>query len=227
MFPLYDESAPLLRPPYVTLFLITINVLIFIIILLSGDLEAFFLRYGTIPEHILRGENLFTLFTSMFLHAGFIHLIGNMWFLWLFGDNLEDNLGRIRFLVFYLIVGIIANIFHVFTVSSGQAGIPVVGASGAISGLLGGYLVLFPKSRIRAFMVVFYRPYLFSIPAFLYIAIWFLYQLIYQLLYIGIYTSIAYMAHIGGFISGMVLIFFFRREIIREDYVSRYSRSSP
>ena len=223
MIPLYDESAPSLRPPYVTLLLITINVLMFIIILLSGDLEAFFLRYGTIPERILRGENLFTLFTSIFLHAGFIHLIGNMWFLWLFGDNLEDNMGRMRFLVFYLIVGIIANIFHVFTVSPGQAGIPAVGASGAISGLLGGYLVLFPKNRIRAFMVVFYRPFLFSIPAFLYMAIWFLYQL----LYIGVSTSIAYMAHIGGFISGMVLIFFFRRKIIRKDYVFRFTRSSP
>jgi len=215
MIPLYDESALSLKPPYVTLSLIGINVLVFMIMLFSGNWESFLLKYGVIPKYIWQGENILTLFTAIFLHAGFFHLLGNMWFLWLFGDNLENNMGRMRFLVFYLLTGVIGNIIHVLIAPFKQFTIPAVGASGAISGLLGGYLVLFPKNKIKAFMMVFYRPYFFSIPAFLYIGIWFFYQL----LYIGAPISIAYMAHIGGFISGIILVFFFRRKIIKKDYI--------
>ena len=150
----------------------------------------------------------------MFIHGGILHLIGNMWFLWIFGDNVEDNLGPGRFLLFYLAVGIIAGIFHVFSVSSAHWNVPVVGASGAISGVLGGYVVLFPKHRIKAFMLFLFRPYFFFVPAYIYVAIWFLYQL----LYIGIPTAVAYTAHIGGFIGGMILILLLRRKIIRKDY---------
>ena len=106
MFPLYDESALKLKPPYVTLFLIFINVSISVFIFLEGNLEEVIFKYGTTPSQILEGRALFTPFTSLFIHAGFIHLIGNMWFLWLFGDNVEHNLGKIRFFIFYLLVGL-------------------------------------------------------------------------------------------------------------------------
>jgi membrane associated rhomboid family serine protease len=206
MLPLYDESAPSIRPPYVTIGLIFLNFLIFI--LFYNNLELAILNYGTIPNQIMKGQGLGTLLTSMFFHAGILHLIGNMWFLWLFGDNVEHRLGKLRFIIFYLLVGILAGLFHVFFAPSGQMDLPVVGASGAISGLLGAYLVLFPRNKIRALMFLYFRPFLFNVPAFVYVGIWFLYQL----LEIGIPTSIAYMAHLGGFVSGMVLVLFLRKK---------------
>lgn len=202
MFPLYDESAPTLKTPYLTIFLIFLNVFIFGLTFFSESFNEIVFRYGLIPEKILDGENLKTLVTSMFLHGGFLHLIGNMWFLWIFGDNIENKLGKIKFLIFYLLVGILATLFHIFLISPEQKNLPVIGASGAISGLLGGYLILFPKNRIRAFFLFFFQPIFFYLPAFLYIGIWFLYQLE----GVGTPTSIAYLAHIGGFLSGAVLI---------------------
>ncbi len=211
MFPLYDKSAPRLKPPYVTLALIFINVLVFIFVFFSGNFEEIIFQYGTIPSQILEGERLFTLFTSIFLHAGILHLVGNMWFLWIFGDNIEYNLGKIKFLIFYLAVGIFASLFHVFGAPAAQAGIPAIGASGAISGVLGSYVILYPKNRIRAFIIIFFHPILFWVPAYLYVGAWFFYQLA----YIGQPTSIAYLAHIGGFISGIILILLLRRKGIR------------
>ena len=208
MFPLYDQSIKSQRPPYLTIFLITANVAIFLFTFFSPNFDQIIQEYGTVPSQILKGENLSTLFTSMFLHAGFLHLIGNMWFLWLFGDNVEHDLGKIRFLIFYFIAGIIASLIHVFSVSPRELNIPTIGASGAISGLLGGYVILFPKNKIRAFMMLYFRPILFDVPAFFYVGVWFLYQL----LYVGTPTSVAYMAHIGGFIAGMVLVLFLKRK---------------
>lgn len=208
MFPLYDQSARSQKPPYLTIFLIIANVLIFLVTFFSPDFDQIVQEYGAIPNQILKGENLSTLLTSTFLHAGFLHLIGNMWFLWLFGDNVEHNLGKIRFIIFYLLVGVLASMVHVFAAPAAHMNIPTVGASGAISGLLGGYVVLFPQNKIRAFMTVFFRPILFDVPAFIYVGTWFLYQL----LYIGAPTSIAYMAHIGGFIMGAILILLLRRK---------------
>lgn len=214
MIPLYDESAPGLRPPYITITLIIINTLIFFWIFFFTNFEKIIFQYGMIPNLIWQGKGLITLFTSMFLHAGFIHLAGNMWFLWLFGDNLEDQLGKIRYIIFYLLTGIIASIVHVLSATGTMSIIPAVGASGAISGLLGGYIVLFPKNKIRAFIIIVFRPILFNVSAYVYIVIWF----IYQLLYMGQPTSIAYMAHIGGFISGIFLVLLFKRNIIRQDF---------
>lgn len=214
MLPLYDESAPSLRPPYITLGLIFVNVLIFGVTFLNSDFEAVILKYGMTPNQLLKGEGLLTLLTSMFLHGGILHLIANMWFLWLFGDNVEHNLGAIRFIIFYLMAGIIASIIHIYAAPLEQLNLPVIGASGAISGLLGGYLVLFPKNRIRALMMIYFRPFLFYVPAYFYVGVWFLYQLI----GIGSPTTIAYMAHIGGFIGGIILILFFGRKITRKDY---------
>jgi len=215
MFPLYDESAPRTKQPFLTLSFIFINVLIFLTCILSDNFEAIIYEFGLIPEKILQGEHFFTFFSSMFLHADLLHLIGNMWFLWLFGDNLEHNLGGLRFLIFYFLVGIIASLVHIFTVSPQEAVLPVIGASGAISGILGGYVVLFPRNKIRAFVMGYFRPYFFSVPAWFYAFVWFFYQV----LYAGTLTSIAYTAHIGGFIGGMILILFFKRKIKRKDYL--------
>lgn len=214
MIPLYDEAAPALKPPYLTLVLILINVLIFAFVFLSTDFENIILKYGAIPSQVFQGKGFLTLLTSMFLHGGIIHLLGNMWFLWLFGDNVEYNLGPVRFIIFYLGAGLIAALIHVLAAPSEHLNIPMVGASGAISGLLGGYVTLFPRNKIRVFILLLFRPLLFSLPAALYVGIWFFYQL----LYIGAPTSIAYAAHIGGFVGGIILILLLKRGLVRKDY---------
>lgn len=148
-----------------------------------------------------------TLLTSMFMHGGFAHLLGNMLFLWIFGDNIENALGRFRYLIFYLVCGLIASLAHVFATVAfgGNQDIPSLGASGAISGVLGGYLVLFPKRRVKVFL---FRM-LTEVPAIVAIGLWFVFQLINGL---GVFGSgsqeggVAYAAHIGGFIAGLVLI---------------------
>jgi len=214
MFPLYDESFPSRKLPYITIFLIFLNVFIFIFTYFSPNFEEIILKYGAIPARILKGEAIPTLITSMFLHEGFLHLIGNMWFLWLFGDNVEQNLGKIKFLFFYFLCGILAGLSHILLVSGKEAMLPVIGASGAISGVLGGYLILYPKNKIRAFFMLYFRPVIFSVPAYFYIGIWFLYQF----LSIGVPSPVAYFAHIGGFIAGMVFVLLLRKKVIKKDY---------
>jgi len=211
MFPLYDESHKYRKPPYLTITIIAINILISVFTFFFINLEEFdkiVFNYGAIPSQITTGENLVSLLTSMFLHAGIAHLIGNMWFLWVFGDNIEHSLGKVKFIIFYFLTGIIASLIHIYTSPLEYRVIPTIGASGAISGLLGGYVVLFPRNRIRAFIMLYFRPILFYVPAFIYVGIWFLYQI----LYMGAPTMIAYMAHIGGFVAGMVLVKLFQRK---------------
>ena len=215
MFPLYDESVPSRKLPFLTISLIVINIFIFLFTYFSPDFERIIFEYGAIPAQILEGKSFPTLITSTFLHAGFLHLLGNMWFLWLFGDNVEHSLGKIKFIIFYLLCGILAGIFHIFLVTIQDINIPVIGASGAISGLLGGYLILYPKNKIRALFVLFFRPFIFSVPAFFYIGVWFLFQF----LSVGELSSIAYFAHIGGFISGMIIILLLRRKVKRRNYL--------
>jgi hypothetical protein len=214
MFPLYDESFYSRKLPYITILLIFLNVFIFLITYLGPDFEKAVFEYGTVPSQILKGEGVFTLITSMFLHAGFLHLIGNMWFLWIFGDNVEHNLGKMKFVIFYFLCGVLAGLFHIFLASGAELNIPTIGASGAISGLLGGYLILYPKNKIRAFFLVLLTPIIFSVPAFFYIGIWFLYQF----LSAGTPSSVAYFAHIGGFVAGMILVLLLRKKIIRKGY---------
>lgn len=203
MFPLYDESRASNKIPWVTILLIIVNVALFLISF--ANLDQFIEVFGLVPEEFLTGENRLGILTSMFLHAGFGHLLGNMWFLWVFGDNLERHLGKFKFLVFYLLCGICSGL--IYCLLAVDKTIPVIGASGAISGVLGGYLVCFPKNKIRALVPVFYFIHILSIPAFIYLGIWFLYQF----LYMNVDPFIAYWGHIGGFISGMILILFFRK----------------
>jgi membrane associated rhomboid family serine protease len=213
MLPLYDEDLPSLTPPYVTVALIFINILIFAAISFSSQLIDYISKYGIIPKVILGGGGFLTLFTSLFLHRDLIHLIENMWVLWIFGDNLENNLGHWRYLLFYILVGLIAGITHVLVAPSGILSMPVIGASGAISGVMGGYIILFPKNKIKALLLYI----LISVPAFIYIGIWFFYQLRYT----NTLTSIAYTAHIGGFIAGILLILIFKRQITKKDYIQK------
>lgn len=199
MIPLYDESYPSSETPFVTIGLIILNVLSFVFLVFAANPDSLIYEHGLIPAQVKQGKALFTFITSMFLHGSLGHLIGNMWFLWLFGDNIENHLGHFKFLVFYLSLGVMSELAHILFVSAGQMNLPIIGASGAVSGLLGSYIYLFPENKIRAFMIFIFRPMFFSIPAFVYIGIWF----IYQLLYAGTPSVIAYSAHIGGFITGL------------------------
>jgi membrane associated rhomboid family serine protease len=158
-------------------------------------------------------------FTSMFMHGGFGHLIGNMWSLWIFGDNIEDQMGSFRYIVFYLLSGLLAAITH--CLSDPNAAVPVVGASGAIAGVMGAYLFLFPRARIKMFTLLIFYPLFFEIPAVVFIVIWFLGQLL------SVTSSfvdgaagqevggIAFYAHIGGFVAGALLLPFFRKRSAR------------
>lgn len=206
MFPIRDHN-PSERTPYVTYMLIIINVVIFLMMLpASGDeykLAAFYNDFATIPAFIAEGQNLHTVLTSMFLHAGWFHLAGNMLFLWIFGDNLEDSFGHIPFLIFYLLCGLAADFAHIIT-DLGSL-VPTVGASGAIAGVMGGYLLLFPKARVDVifFFLVFFKR--FTIPAWIVLIIWFGLQIFNG---VGADLSgggVAYGAHIGGFIAGFLL----------------------
>lgn len=208
MFPIRDHN-PSGRIPYVTYLLMVANIVIFISYVgLFNDpraLNAFFNVYAAIPARITSGDGMMTLVTSMFLHGGWMHLAGNMLFLWIFGDNIEDEMGHVPYLGFYLLSGIAAGLIQV--VASPYSGIPTVGASGAIAGVMGSYLLLFPKARvdILLILIVFFR--VFPIPAWILLAVWFGMQFIGGLgadLEAG---GVAYWAHAGGFVAGLLLTF--------------------
>jgi membrane associated rhomboid family serine protease len=160
-------------------------------------------KYGLVPNAVLYGNQIYTFFTSMFLHADLIHLGGNMLFLYVFGDNVEDTFGHFRYLFFYLLSGIAASLLHIFTVINtfGQS-IPTIGASGAIAGVLGAYLVLYPRSRILTIVFVFWIT-IVAIPAVIFLGLWFAYQFLYGTM-AGPGGGVAYWAHIGGFVTGIV-----------------------
>ena len=197
MFPLKDEN-PMRTKPILTLILITLNASIFIYSYFSGSFDQIVDSYGMKPAEVLSGRQLHTLFTSMFLHGGFLHLIGNMWYFWIFGDNIEDICGWRRFLLFYLASGLVASLVYAFSAPSSM--VPTIGASGAISGVLGAYVVLYPRARVYTLVGYF----LVMVPAIFILGFWFVLQLLY--LYIGEMAGVAYWAHIGGFIAGALLI---------------------
>lgn len=202
MFPLYDESRKKGKWPIFTIALIIINVAIFLYT--NQDLNFYIDFYGFRSENFFNGK-LYTVFSSMFLHGDFLHLLGNVWFLGVFGSNLESKMGSLKFLFFYLFCGICSAILYAIT--SLGTGVPVVGASGAISGILGGYLIIFPKNKIKAIIPI---PVFFaaSIPAFLFIIAWFIFQLI----SVGGESLVAYWGHIGGFLAGALFIKRFRKK---------------
>ena len=215
MFPLRD-TIPSERPPIVVILLVVVNVAMWILELNQGPgLDAFVTTYGLVPAHftdILFSEPwrvdqwLLPLFTSMFLHGGWMHIIGNMWFLWIFGDNVEGRLGHGQFIVFYLLCGVAAAALQVIMHPS--AGIPMVGASGAISGVLGAYMILFPRSRVLTLIPIFIFPWLVELPAIFFLGLWFFEQLIAGSLSLGraeVTGGVAWWAHAGGFVCGVLL----------------------
>jgi membrane associated rhomboid family serine protease len=207
MFPISDDNSSRSTVPLVTFALIALNVLIFFVELSGGD--AFIERWAFIPARFLANPlgDFLTLFTSMFMHAGWVHLGGNMLYLWIFGDNVEDRFGHIKFLIFYLLCGLVATFAQLaFSIGSN---IPNLGASGAIAGVLGAYILLFPKGKVNVLMGRSVIP----MPALVVIGLWIVLQF-----FSGIGSiantadtgGVAYMAHIGGFIAGFVLTFLFR-----------------
>ncbi len=206
MFPIRDHN-PSGRTPYVTYALIAANVAIFLAYypFLASEMAeySFYNTWGVVPRGVMRGDNLHTLLTSMFLHGGWMHLAGNMLFLWIFGDNMEDQFGHSGFLGFYLAAGLAAALLQVAADPTSR--IPMVGASGAIAGVLGGYLVMFPKARVDVLIIfiIFFR--IFPIPAWIVLGIWFGIQVFGGLATPEDAGGVAYWAHAGGFIAGLVL----------------------
>ena len=242
VFPLYDDNTDRTTTPIVNYILIGINILVFVFLQGLGTNEKFTYAFSTVPLEIVRGEDIatedrviqhpvtgqellvpglqptplsvyLTLITSMFMHGGIAHLLGNMLFLWIFGDNLEHTMGHVRYTIFYLVCGLLASLAHVFTTvmfasDPSSLLIPSLGASGAISGVLGGYILLHPRRRVT---VILFR-FLTEVPAYVAIGIWFAFQLISGLGILGGGSQqggVAYAAHIGGFVAGLVLVKFF------------------
>ena len=198
--------------------LLLVNVLVFFLFFLQGiealDFGIVFL--GAIPSDILVGERLWTLLTSMFMHADIMHLLGNMVYLWVFGDNIEDALGHAKYVAFYLLGGFAAGLTHIASLlvalpAIGVVGLkfPAVGASGAISAVLGAYLFLYPKARIRT-LVFYIFIHIINVPAYYYLGFWFLYQLMMGVFSLtGFSSGVAFWAHIGGFVAGLVTVMIF------------------
>jgi len=209
MFPVGDDNSQERTVPVVTYALIALNVLFFLVELSGGD--QFIKDWAFIPARFTAHPetNVVTIFTSMFMHGGWLHLLGNMLFLWIFGDNVEDRFGHVKFLIFYLLAGIAAT-FAQYAVSP-QSSVPNVGASGAIAGVLGAYIIMFPQSRVNVLL----GRQIVAMPAFVVLGLWIVLQLV-----SGVGTiaptdessgGVAYMAHVGGFASGLLMTFLFRR----------------
>jgi len=214
LIPLKDMT-PRRSVPVVTLLLIAANVIVFIhqISLPPHGADAFIQMYGLVPvkiqyalagRHYTLQEALLPLFTCMFLHAGFLHIIGNMWFLWIFGANVEDAFGPIPYLFFYLGCGVISSVTQ--AAFSWGSHVPSLGASGAISGVLGAYIILFPGSRILSLVPLFIIWFMARIPAVVFIGLWFLVQFLSGIGSLGVASAggVAWWAHIGGFVAGLL-----------------------
>jgi membrane associated rhomboid family serine protease len=208
VFPIGDQKIPNSPPPFITWLLILINVIVFIYELGMPPeaRQAFVYNYSAIPNKVLSGDHVYGIFTSMFLHGGWMHIIGNMFFLWVFGDNVETVLGHIRYLFFYLAGGIVASLAHIIATMND---IPSLGASGAISAVLGAYIVMFPRSQIRTLVFLGFFITTMRISAFIFLGIWFFIQLISSSG--GADSGVAWYAHIGGFIFGILIGFVFKR----------------
>lgn len=239
VFPLYDDNSDRTITPIVNYVLIAINILVFVFLQQLGSNDKFTYAFSTVPQEIVSGRDVrtpdrvvehpvtgqellipglqptpfsvyLTLIFSMFMHGGLAHIGGNMLFLWIFGDNVEDRMGHLKYLIFYLVTGVLASLAHVITTvmfATDQASllIPSLGASGAISGVLGGYILLYPKRRVT---VILFR-FLTDVPAYVAIGIWFAFQLISGLGILGGGSQqggVAYAAHVGGFVAGLALI---------------------
>jgi len=223
VLPLRD-TQPTRTFPFVTILLIVINIVIFTAIYFtaysSPDPESFlasvYFQYGLVPSRLVNLKDisvLLTFITSLFLHGGWAHLLGNMLFLWIFGNNVEDYFGHFRFVIFYLLAGVVASLVQVLTM--GLSNTPVIGASGAIAGTMGAYFLLFPRSRVKTlvFILIFFT--LVDIPAPVYLLIWFLMQLFEGFTTFGSASGVAFFAHVGGFLFGVLYAYLIRKNARR------------
>jgi membrane associated rhomboid family serine protease len=212
MIPLRD-TVPSSRWPLVTVCIIGVNVLVFLMEINMGPpgLERFFQSWGVIPlrfthPRLQSGSNYLTLLSSMFMHGGWMHIIGNMWSLWIFGDNVEERMGRGGFLLFYLLSGLAAGAVHIVT--NPASTVPTVGASGAIAGVMGAYLLLYPHASVVTLVPVFFFLQVVEVPAVLFLGFWFLTQLFSGTLALAAAGTqaggVAWWAHIGGFVVGFL-----------------------
>ena len=214
LIPLRDIN-PTRRVPVVTILIIISNVLVFLyeFLLPEASLNAFMLSWGLVPLQLsaLQPAALVRVFTSMFVHGGFMHLLGNMLYLWIFGDNIESAMGSFRFTLFYLLCGVGAAIGQVLV--DARSLVPMVGASGAISGVLGAYLLLYPRAEVETLLLLGYFVRLVRLPALVVLGFWIVLQLLSGVLSLGAAATggVAFFAHIGGFTVGVVLVGVFRR----------------
>src|SRR6266498_3586243 len=225
MIPLRDDNPTTIKP-VVTVALIVVNAMVFLyqLSLAPGQEKLFVYEFGAIPAVIFGSRNLpaeveavppvLTIFTSMFLHGGFMHLIGNMLYLWIFGNNIEDAMGHARFIVFYVVSGVAASFAHVFT--NLDSTVPAIGASGAISGVLGAYLLLYPRAQVLVLVPLGLFTRMMYIPAFIALGLWFMLQLFAGASSIGqVGGGVAWWAHIGGFVAGMALVGISKKRSVR------------
>ena len=223
MFPIRD-TIPRQNTPIATWLLILINGVIFLFELMMPMpvLERFFYLFGIVPARFTHPEwaswvgfpidDYWPFLTSIFLHGGWLHILGNMWTLWIFGDNVEDRMGPVRFTVFYVLCGLAAGVAH--CLSNPSSTLPTVGASGAIAGVMGAYFYLFPESRVITLVPIFFYPLFLELPAVIYLGIWALSQVFSGTLSLaaqGSVGGVAWWAHVGGFLAGMALQFAFVR----------------
>jgi membrane associated rhomboid family serine protease len=202
MMPLGDDNSRRMSTPVVTMVLVALNALAFMLELSQTNIEAFIRTWGAVPSRVTGGEGWETLITSMFLHGGWMHLFGNMLFLWTFGDNVEDVLGRAKYLLFYFACGIAASMAQIMM--NPDSSIPAVGASGAVSGILGAYILMFGSNPVRVLLGYGVT----TVPAFVMIGFWIVFQFINGIARFADTQEtggVAYAAHIGGFITGLVL----------------------
>jgi membrane associated rhomboid family serine protease len=211
--PIKDDN-PTLRKPYLTVALIVVNSLIFLyaVTLGSRGFQLFTIRFGFIPQEFVSGVELtpdlsasiyLTPFTSMFMHGGWLHLIGNMLFLWIFGNNIEDYFGPVKFLIFYIASGLAA--IGLYTLFGPHSEVPLIGASGAIAGVMGAYMVLHPRARVSVLVIFFFIQFI-VLPAKVVLGIWFVYQLLMSLIGSASGGGVAWMAHVGGFAFGYAVL---------------------
>lgn len=219
MIPIRDDN-PRERFPFVNSLFIALNLAIFLhqFSLSPEALQAFIADYGAVPQKIVAHESYANIFTSMFLHGGVMHLVGNLLYLYIFGDNVENLMGSLRYFIFYALCGVGAALAHILT-NTGSA-VPMIGASGAISGVLGAYMVGYPRARVLVFFPLFF---FFRVPALIVLGVWFVNQVTGGIAALGVDLTggIAWFAHIGGFVLGVILVKFFeqkKRKSEWEDY---------
>jgi membrane associated rhomboid family serine protease len=225
MIPIKDD-IPTYTYPYVTVSIIAINVVVFIYQLGLGftGAEFFIYRTAVIPYEVMRFTDILprsvvppplTIFTAMFVHVGLLHLGGNMLFLWIFGDNIEDSLGHLRFVLFYLGTGVAASMAHI--ILEPDSTVPMVGASGAIAGVLGAYILLYPRAKVMTLVFLVFFVSMVRVPAVYFLGLWFFIQILSS----GGGGGIAWYAHVGGFIAGLAIILLFRPKGVRGNCLRR------